>query len=73
MDFDHILVMDDGAAAEFGSPHDLLFQPNGRGDGGVCVPGDSEKKSPSLFAELVDSAGPEAALYLRTLATKTTG
>lgn len=55
MDADVVLVMQDGAAAEFGPPHVLLE--NG---------GDSKKGG--LFAQLVDATGPGSAAALRAMA-----
>ena len=54
MDYDDILVMDQGKAVEFGPPHELLLS----GDTG----------SGSIFADLVDATGAESSLVLRSLA-----
>mmetsp|Transcript_103134 Transcript_103134/g.295902 ORF Transcript_103134/g.295902 Transcript_103134/m.295902 type:complete len:374 (+) Transcript_103134:146-1267(+) len=66
MDFDYVLVMEQGAAAEFGSPYELLFP------SGIAVAGPSDETTTngdtqSMFAELVDSTGPDSAAYLRSL------
>eukprot|EP00816_Leptocylindrus_hargravesii_P007452 CAMPEP_0196807870 /NCGR_PEP_ID=MMETSP1362-20130617/7854_1 /TAXON_ID=163516 /ORGANISM="Leptocylindrus danicus, Strain CCMP1856" /LENGTH=1401 /DNA_ID=CAMNT_0042181965 /DNA_START=94 /DNA_END=4299 /DNA_ORIENTATION=- len=52
MDYDDVLVMDQGKAVEFGPPHELLSSNSGN----------------SIFAELVDATGAESSLVLRNMA-----